>query len=200
MTVKAKKRKELRSFRLAAVAAAALAAGFLAWIGLGVGDDGVTELVSNLVQASAALLAAAACFSAAGRNPYGFGRAWTASLHRAWRLLGSAALAWGLGQVAWTILELRGGTPKVPTAADLGYLAAVPLLIAGVLAFPTAPMRATARLRTLLDGLLIQVALEDSEVSSTRAEELCLAVLERELGCAFTQPASSLANFPSGGY
>ncbi len=159
MTVKAKKRKELRSFRLAAVAAAALAAGFLAWIGLGVGDDGVTELVSNLVQASAALLAAAACFSAAGRNPYGFGRAWTASLHRAWRLLGSAALAWGLGQVAWTVIELRDGTPGVPTVADVGYLAAVPLLIAGVLAFPTAPMRATARLRTLLDGLLIAASL-----------------------------------------
>ncbi|HEV2872737.1 MAG TPA: ATP-binding protein [Actinomycetota bacterium] len=159
MTVKAKKRKELRSFRLAAVAAAALAAGFLAWIGLGVGGDGVTELVSNLVQASAALLAAAACFSAAGRNPYGFGRAWTASLHRAWRLLGSAALAWGLGQVAWTIIELRDGTPGVPTVADVGYLAAVPLLIAGVLAFPTAPMRATARLRTLLDGLLIAASL-----------------------------------------
>ena len=159
MTVKAKKRKELRSFRLAAVAAAALAAGFLAWIGLGAGDDGVTELVSNLVQASAALLAAAACFSAAGRNPYGFGRAWTASLHRAWRLLGSAALAWGLGQVAWTVIELRDGTPGVPTVADVGYLAAVPLLIAGVLAFPTAPMRATARLRTLLDGLLIAASL-----------------------------------------
>ena len=159
MTVKAKKRKELRSFRLAAVAAAALGAGFLAWIGLDVGGDGVTELVSNLVQASAALLAAAACFSAAGRNPYGFGRAWTASLHRAWRLLGSAALAWGLGQVAWTVIELRDGTPDVPTVADLGYLAAVPLLIAGVLAFPTAPMRATARLRTLLDGLLIAASL-----------------------------------------
>ena len=159
MTVKAKKRKELRSFRLAAVAAAALCAGFLAWIGLDVGGEGVTELVSNLVQASAALLAAAACFSAAGRNPYGFGRAWTASLHRAWRLLGSAALAWGLGQVAWTVIELRDGTPGVPTVADLGYLAAVPLLIAGVLAFPTAPMRATARLRTLLDGLLIAASL-----------------------------------------
>ena len=52
---------------------------------------------------------------------------------------------------------------------------------------------------SLLDGLLIQVALEDSEVSSARAEELCLAVLERELGCAFTQPAGSLANLPSGG-
>jgi signal transduction histidine kinase len=32
-------------------------------------------------------------------------------------------------------------------------------LIAGVLAFPTAPMRATARLRTLLDGLLIAASL-----------------------------------------
>ncbi|HET7519782.1 MAG TPA: ATP-binding protein, partial [Actinomycetes bacterium] len=123
------------------------------------GGDGVTELGSNLAQAAAALGAAAACFSAAGRNPYGFGRAWTASLHRAWRLLGSAALAWGLGQVVWTVIELRDGSPGVPTPADIGYLAAVPLLIAGVLAFPTAPMRATARLRTLLDGLLIAASL-----------------------------------------
>jgi signal transduction histidine kinase len=159
VTVKAKKRKELRSFHLAAAAATALAAGFLAWVGIGIGGKAVTELVSNLVQASAALLGAAACFSAAGRNPYGFGRAWTASLHRAWRLLGSAALAWGLGQVVWTVIELRGGSPAVPSLADVGYLAAVPLLIAGVLAFPTAPMRATARLRTLLDGLLIAASL-----------------------------------------
>ncbi|HKQ02455.1 MAG TPA: ATP-binding protein [Actinomycetes bacterium] len=159
MTVRAKKPNELRSFRLAAVVATALAVGFLAWIGVGVGGEAVTELVSNLVQASAALLAAGACFQAAGRNPYGFGRAWTASLHRAWRLLGSAALAWGLGQVVWTVIELRDGSPAVPTLADAGYLAAVPLLIAGVLAFPTAPMRATARLRTLLDGLLIAASL-----------------------------------------
>ncbi|HEY6709046.1 MAG TPA: hypothetical protein VJB61_15810, partial [Actinomycetota bacterium] len=68
MTVKAKKPNELRSFRLAAVAAAALAVGFLAWIGVGVGGEAVTDLVSNLVQASAALLAAGACFRAASRN------------------------------------------------------------------------------------------------------------------------------------
>ena len=159
MTVKANKRKELRSFRLVAVASAVLAVGFLAWITMGVGSDGVTELVSNLVQAAAALAAAAACFSAAGRNPYGFGRAWTASLHRAWRLLGSAALAWGLGQVVWTVLDLRSGTPGVPSLADIGFMTSLPLLIAGVLAFPTAPMRATARLRTLLDGLLIAASL-----------------------------------------
>jgi signal transduction histidine kinase len=188
VTVKAKKPNELRSFRLAAVAAAALAAGFLVWIGAGVGGEAVTDLVSNLVQASAALLAAGVCFRAAGRNPYGFGRAWTASLHRAWRLLGSAALAWGLGQVVWTVIELRDGSPAVPTLADAGYLTAVPLLIAGVLAFPTAPMRATARLRTLLDGLLIAASLlflgwatvlgeafRNDGGSSTLEQAICLA-------------------------
>ena len=159
MTVKAKKRKELRSFRLVAIAAAVLGAGFLAWVGLGLGADETTTLVSNLFQAAAALAAAVACHNAARRNPYGFGRAWTASLHRAWRLLGSAALFWGLGQVVWTYLELRGGEASVPSLADAGYLTALPLLVAGVLAFPTAPMRATARLRTLLDGLLIAASL-----------------------------------------
>jgi signal transduction histidine kinase len=159
VTVKAKKRKELRSFRLVIAASAAMTVLFLAWVGLGVGGSTVTEVTSDVVQAAAALVAAWACFNAANRNPYGFGRAWTASLHRAWRLLGSAALAWGLGQVVWTVLELRAAEPQVPSLPDVGYLTAVPLLIAGVLAFPTAPMRATARLRTLLDGLLIAASL-----------------------------------------
>jgi signal transduction histidine kinase len=159
VTVKAKKRRELRSFRLVIAASAALMVLFLAWVGLGVGGNTVTELTSDVIQAAAALVAAWACFNAANRNPYGFGRAWTASLHRAWRLLGSAALAWGLGQVVWTVLELRAAEPQVPSLPDVGYLTAVPLLIAGVLAFPTAPMRATARLRTLLDGLLIAASL-----------------------------------------
>ncbi|HXQ56121.1 MAG TPA: hypothetical protein VOA19_10020, partial [Actinomycetes bacterium] len=159
MTVKARKRGELRSFRLVVVASSALTVLFLAWVGLRIGGPVVTELTSNLIQATSALVAAWACFNAATRNPYGFGRAWTASLRRAWRLLGWAALAWGLGQVVWTVLELRGGELPMPSLADAGFLTAVPLLIAGVLAFPTAPMRATARLRTLLDGLLIAASL-----------------------------------------
>jgi signal transduction histidine kinase len=159
VTVKARTQRELRSFRLVIAASAVLAVLFLAWVGLGLGGNAVTELTSDLVQAAAALVAAWACFNAANRNPYGFGRAWTASLHRAWRLLGSAALAWGLGQVVWTVMELRTDQPGVPSLADAGFLTALPLLIAGVLAFPTAPMRATARLRTLLDGLLIAASL-----------------------------------------
>jgi signal transduction histidine kinase len=190
VTVKAKTRRELRSFRLVTVASAAVALLFLAWVQFGIGGETVTKLFSNLVQAGTALAAATACYSAARRNPYGFGRAWTASLHRAWRLLGSAALAWGLGQVVWTIIELRlpsDATVPVPSLADLGYLTALPLLIAGVLAFPTAPMRATARLRTLLDGLLIAASLLflgwatvlgdafDGGGSSTLQKAICLA-------------------------
>jgi signal transduction histidine kinase len=173
-----------------AAALSAVAVLFVAWLGLGVGGPAVTELTSNLAQATAALVAAWACFNAATRNSYGFGRAWTASLHRAWRLLGSAALAWGLGQVVWTVLTLRTGTgtPGVPTLADAGYLTALPLLIAGVLAFPTAPMRATARLRTLLDGLLIAAsllflgwatvlgnAIRPTSTSGTLERAICLA-------------------------
>jgi signal transduction histidine kinase len=189
VTVKAKDRKELRSFGLVTVASALAAVVFLAWVGLGIGGQETTTLVSNLFQAGTALVAAAACFGAASRTPYGFGRAWTASLHRAWRLLGAAALAWGLGQVVWTFLEWRTGEePSVPSLADVGYLIAVPLLIAGVLAFPIAPMRATARLRTLLDGLLIAASLlflgwatvlgdafRSSGTSSTLERAVCLA-------------------------
>jgi signal transduction histidine kinase len=160
LTVKAKRRRELRSFHLAAAASAALTALFLVWVGLELGGREATGVFTNLTQSVAPLAAAAACFHAANRNPYGFGRAWTASLHRAWRLLGAAALSWGLGQVIWTYYEVVAGRDEpFPSLADVGYLCALPWLIAGVLAFPTAPIRATARLRTLLDGLLIAASL-----------------------------------------
>jgi signal transduction histidine kinase len=189
VTVKARKRGELRSFRLVVVASSALTVLFLAWVGLGVGGHRITELTSNIVQAVAALVAAWACFNAARRNPYGFGRAWTASLHRAWRLLGSAALAWGLGQVVFTVLELRWGEPQVPSLADAGFLTALPLLIAGVLAFPTAPMRATARLRTLLDGLLIAASLLfvgwATVLGDAFSHNVTSTTLERVVGLAY---------------
>jgi hypothetical protein len=148
------------SFALGLMLTAMVAAVYAAWMYFGFGGETATTLFSNLVQALVPLVAAWACFRAARRNPYGFGRAWTAALHRAWRRLGLAALAWGLGQIAWAIQELRTGQePGVPSLADVGFLVALPFLIAGVLAFPTAPIRATARLRTLLDGLLIAASL-----------------------------------------
>jgi hypothetical protein len=57
----------------------------------------------------------------------------------------------------------------------------------------------TLLVSSLLDGLMIQVTMQDSEVTPSRAREMCLRVLERELGCALIgnrPPASSLANLP----
>ncbi|MGH2963200.1 MAG: TetR/AcrR family transcriptional regulator [Microbacterium sp.] len=45
------------------------------------------------------------------------------------------------------------------------------------------PDELAALVACLLDGLAIQVALEDRELSSPRARELCLEMLERELEC-----------------
>ena len=38
-------------------------------------------------------------------------------------------------------------------------------------------------LASLLDGLAVQIALSDMEVTPARAEELSLRLAERELGC-----------------
>jgi signal transduction histidine kinase len=151
---------EERSFRLAAAVAAAVAVAFVVWVLLSLGGPDVTKAVDDVVVALVPLLAAGACFHAARRAPYGFGRAWTASLRRAWRLLGASALSWGLGQTIWAFFELVGKWDvPVPSLADVGFLAALPLAVAGVLAFPTAPTSPAARLRTLLDGLLIASSL-----------------------------------------
>jgi signal transduction histidine kinase len=149
-----------RGFRRALVASAAVTVVFVLWIELQIGGRWVTTAFSDVVQSIVPLAAAGACFHAARRAPYGFGRAWTAALRRSWRLLGAACLSWGLGQVVWTYFEVIAKTDPFPSLADLGFLCTVPLLVAGVLAFPTgASPSATARLRTLLDGLLIAVSL-----------------------------------------
>jgi len=45
------------------------------------------------------------------------------------------------------------------------------------------PVELSLLVASLLDGLAIQVALEDREISSARAKQLCLEMLERELNC-----------------
>jgi signal transduction histidine kinase len=149
-----------RGFRRALVASSVVVVVFVLWMELEIGGPWVTTAFSDVMQSIAPLAAAGACFHAARRAPYGFGRAWTAALRRSWRLLGAACLSWGLGQVVWTYFEVVAKTDPFPSLADVGFLCTVPLLVAGVLAFPTgASPSATARLRTLLDGLLIAVSL-----------------------------------------
>jgi len=148
-----------RLYRVAAGSSIALVAFFLLWVHGGLGGP-LAQAFDDLAIAAAALAAGLACLHSANRGQYGFGRAWTIAMRRAWRLLGAAALSWGIGQLIWSLLDLTGGTgASFPSPADAFFLAAIPLVAAGVLAWPTAPVRALAQARTLLDGLLIASSL-----------------------------------------
>jgi len=81
-------------------------------------------------------------------------------LRRGWLLMGGSCLAWGLGMVVWSGYESLGGRDvPFPSLADVGYLATVPLAVAALLIFPTAPQRLAAQVRTVVDGLVIGASL-----------------------------------------
>jgi diguanylate cyclase (GGDEF)-like protein/PAS domain S-box-containing protein len=121
---------------------------FAAWLLFHWGGGGATRRFDNIGETLAAFMAAAACGAAALRHQR--------RTRIAWGLIGASALSWGLGQSVWTYYELvRSQQVPFPSIADVGYLTAVPLAVAGVLCFPSAPSRATSLLRTILDALLI---------------------------------------------
>jgi diguanylate cyclase (GGDEF)-like protein len=78
----------------------------------------------------------------------------------AWLLFAGAAFAWGAGQSLWTWFEVVGGEDApFPSLADVGFLLAVPLLLAGVVVYP-ARLLALGRARVLVDaGLIASAAL-----------------------------------------
>lgn len=109
-----------------------------------------TIVVDDFSETLSALLAAAACIFTAAR---GRGRT-----RQAWGLIGIAAALWGLGQVAWTYQEVILGLVPAnlfPSYPDLGYLLSVPFAIVGLLRLPGAAATNEARVRSVLDGLLI---------------------------------------------
>jgi hypothetical protein len=79
---------------------------------------------------------------------------------RSWALLAASAGSWAVGQATWVWYEhlVRRELP-FPSLADLGYLAAIPLAAAAMLAFPGRAERATIALRSLLDGAVIASSL-----------------------------------------
>jgi signal transduction histidine kinase len=147
------------AYRLAAVLAAFTTLLVAAWISVDLGGTTVTFLVDNGVQAAAALGAGVACFYASRREPLGLGRAWTQALGRGWRLVGAAAIIWGLAKVVWTYQEMVLHRQFSLPLADVGFLASIPLLVTGMLAFPISVGQPAARIRTLLDALIIAASL-----------------------------------------
>src|SRR5258706_2105398 len=141
-----------RRFALAFGLAAVVSIAFTIWIGFRVGGDHSVTVVDDLGEAIAALIAAASCGYASLRA---IGR-----MRVAWGLLAASALSWGVGELIWSVIEvgLDQAVP-FPSVADAGYLPAIPLAVAGVLTFPSAPSRITTRAQAVLDGAIVALAL-----------------------------------------
>ncbi|MEA2655995.1 MAG: hypothetical protein QOI23_1360, partial [Chloroflexota bacterium] len=77
-----------------------------------------------------------------------------------WALLAASAITWGAGEVVWSVYEVGLGVEvPFPSAADAGFLGAIPLAAAGILAFFTTPRGTSTRLRLWLDGAIVFTAL-----------------------------------------
>src|SRR5947209_5183664 len=132
-----------RRLLIALIAWAGFSLFFAAWLQFGWGGVGTTQKLDDIGEFLMAFLAAAGCAFAALRHR---GRT-----RIAWALIATSAFAWGMGEVAWSYFELfKNQQVPFPSLADLGYLAAVPFAIAGVLCFPAASSRAVSLLRTVL--------------------------------------------------
>jgi diguanylate cyclase len=115
---------------------------------------------ADLVPAAAAIASGVMCLHAGRRRLPDLAAHEARQLDRAWRLLGLAGLSWGAGELAWTWYELGGRTVPLPSLADVGFMLAVPLMTAALLAFPTAaPRHLPGRLRVLLDGMIVATSL-----------------------------------------
>jgi len=141
-----------RAFTLAATAAALLAAAFVAWTALRIGGDQATVAVDDIGEAVAALIAAGSCGLAAVRT--------SNRTRLAWALFAASAASWCAGEVVWSVYEVgMGVNVPFPSAADAGFLLAIPLAVAGVFAFTSAPSRLTTRGEALLAGAIIALSL-----------------------------------------
>lgn len=139
-------------FALASAVAAISAASFLFIVTVQPGSAQFVVAFDDLAEACAAFIAAAFCAWAATRS--------ASQLRRGWALFAASAAAWGTGEVIWSVYEVGLGVAVPdPSLADIGFLAAVPLAIAGVLSFWSLPRGTAGGWRVWLDALIIVVSL-----------------------------------------
>jgi diguanylate cyclase (GGDEF)-like protein len=133
-----------------------MAAGTLAYLAYLVLRPGSADSVTTWNDVGQALVPLALTVPLAWRAA----RRSTGRLRTSWYLLGGAALSWGLGQVVWTWYEVvLDQEVPYPGLADVGFLVCVPLLLAGVLTFPSSSLRRMGRTRAVVDGLITASAI-----------------------------------------
>jgi PAS domain S-box-containing protein len=139
-------------FLWVAAATALLVIGFIAWLHFRYGGDQVTIAVDDIGEAIAALAAALCCGVTAWRSQ---GRQ-----RLGWALLSASAATWAAGEVVWSVYEVGLGIEvPYPSEADIGFLGAIPLTIAGILCFFSTARGTSTRLRLWVDGAIVFLAL-----------------------------------------
>jgi two-component system, sensor histidine kinase and response regulator len=143
--------RDRKVFFFAAAFAVVTVVAFVAWIELRIGGDSVTIAVDDIAEFVAAFIAAAACAMAARRT--------SGRQRLGWTLLSVSAATWGAGEVVWSVYEIGTGSVPYPSIADAGFLGAIPLAAAGIVAFFSTPRGTSTRLRLWLDGAIVFLAL-----------------------------------------
>ena len=139
-------------FAASAASAVIVSILFIAWTANRWVSDDVTIGIDDIGEAVAAFIAAGSCGFAAWRN--------SGRVRMAWALLGLSALSWAVGEVIWSWNEvIQGEAVPFPSSADGAYLLAIPLAIAGVFAFTSAPTRLATRGETVLAGSIVALSL-----------------------------------------
>jgi len=147
-----RRRHDRRLFMAVGGAFALAAIAFIAWMTFEIGGMSVTTDVDDIGEGVAAGIAAVACALASRRS---LGR-----LRWAWLLLGASAAAWCLGETAWSVYEVGlGYSPPVPSVADIGFLASIPLAIAGISCFASAARGTSTGLGLWLDRAIVALSL-----------------------------------------
>jgi hypothetical protein len=144
-------RRSQRRFPLA-LGAVVLATGvFGAWLEWHVGGEASVLYVSDVGQFLAAMAATVTCLYIGIRRR---------EQRVFWWLLAGSCGAWMSGQLIWTAYDLAGPKgPPVPSWADIGYLAFIPLAVGALLCHSGIRGSGMRKVRSLLDGLAIAVAL-----------------------------------------
>jgi diguanylate cyclase (GGDEF)-like protein len=137
--------------RRCTVAVVAFVLAFAVVIQLEIAGARGTLILSNVVECLAPLLAAVGCWFASRRSS-------ATRQRRAWRFMAASAASWGLGQLVWTYYTVSGVAAPYPSVADVGYLLAVPLALAGVWGLAGRSSR-SQRMLAVVDGLITTGAL-----------------------------------------
>jgi diguanylate cyclase (GGDEF)-like protein/PAS domain S-box-containing protein len=144
--------RHLRGWARLGIAVACVFGVFSLVLITGIAGAAMSQTISNVGLAVAAISAAVACLIRAG--------SFTGRMRWGWALIGLGVLSWGLGQVGWVYLEsFRGDEVPFPSQADIGYIGMVLLTPAGLLILPSAQQALANRARSVLDGLMVATSL-----------------------------------------